>query len=264
MRSLPATLPALVARGLLDPQLAGLAWLLLERGVPVLVAGTDPGTAASLADALAAALPADRRPDGTAHAHDRLVHVGEVLGPTTPPGPLRSALGRTTGRSGLQALIDAPDLAGVLDVLGAPGAVRRRGLVPRRRPGGGAASRDRRRAAPGGAPTTCVRWSGTQAGHDRRQRPAVLASWDPGADRWEDFAWGIVPGPRRALPDAGPRVRGRARASFDGRRGACRGPRRRPGTASVTPRPALIPPRTAATPGRTNGPRSARLAATTA
>ena len=30
-------------------------------------------------------------------------------------------------------------------------------------------------------------------GHERRQRPAVLATWEPGGDRWEDFAWGIGP-----------------------------------------------------------------------
>ena len=30
-------------------------------------------------------------------------------------------------------------------------------------------------------------------GHPRRQRPAVLAAWEPGGDRWEDFAWGIGP-----------------------------------------------------------------------
>lgn len=31
------------------------------------------------------------------------------------------------------------------------------------------------------------------AGHVQRPGPAVLATWDPGADRFEDFAWGIAP-----------------------------------------------------------------------
>ncbi len=31
------------------------------------------------------------------------------------------------------------------------------------------------------------------AGHVQRLGPAVLATWDPATDRFEDFAWGIVP-----------------------------------------------------------------------
>jgi energy-coupling factor transporter ATP-binding protein EcfA2 len=31
------------------------------------------------------------------------------------------------------------------------------------------------------------------AGHVQRLGPAVLATWDPGTDTFEDFAWGIVP-----------------------------------------------------------------------
>ena len=31
------------------------------------------------------------------------------------------------------------------------------------------------------------------AGHVQRPGPAVLATWDPAEDRFEDFAWGIVP-----------------------------------------------------------------------
>lgn len=31
------------------------------------------------------------------------------------------------------------------------------------------------------------------AGHVQRPGPAVLATWDPAQDRFEDFAWGIVP-----------------------------------------------------------------------
>lgn len=31
------------------------------------------------------------------------------------------------------------------------------------------------------------------AGHVQRLGPAVLATWDPAADRFEDFAWGIAP-----------------------------------------------------------------------
>jgi hypothetical protein len=31
------------------------------------------------------------------------------------------------------------------------------------------------------------------AGHTQRLGPAVLSTWDPGADRHEDFSWGVVP-----------------------------------------------------------------------
>jgi hypothetical protein len=30
-------------------------------------------------------------------------------------------------------------------------------------------------------------------GHVQRLGPAVLATWDPGTDRFEHFAWGVVP-----------------------------------------------------------------------
>jgi hypothetical protein len=187
------TLPRLVAARLLDPPLAALAWLLLERGVPVLVAG-DPGSRAELLDALAGALPADRRADDAAGGGGggRLVRVAGTLAAGTPAGILRAALAATTGRSGLAALIDAPDLAGVLDVLARQGLTDDEAsflgvvLIAERRPEAG----DEPRVAAAHYLRPLVRDAG---GHERRQRPAVLATWEPRDDRWEDFAWGIGP-----------------------------------------------------------------------
>ena len=188
----PPTLPGLVAARLLDAPLAGLAWLLLERGIPVLVAG-DPAAGASLLVALVGALPADRRPDPTApHAAGRLVRVAGTLERATPPGVLRAALTATTGRSGLAALVDAPDLAAVLDVLA------RQGLTDDEASFLGVVLVIERRGGTGGEPRVTaahylrplVRDAG---GHERRQRPAILAMWEPGGDRWEEFAWGIGP-----------------------------------------------------------------------
>ncbi len=188
----PPTLPGLVVARLLDAPLAALAWLLAERGVPVLVAG-DGAAGAALLDALVEALPADRRPDPTASpSTGRLVRVAGLLERATPPGILRAALAVTTGRSGLAALVNEPDLAGVLDVLARQGITDDEAsflgvvLVVERR--GEAAGEPRVTAAHYLRPLML-----DAGGHPRRERPAILATWDSRDDRWEDFAWGIAP-----------------------------------------------------------------------
>jgi hypothetical protein len=186
------TLPGLVGAGLLDAALAALAWLLLERGVPILVAG-DGAAARPLLDALVEGLPADRRPDPIAPGSpSRLVRVAGVLGRDTAPGVLRATLGVATGRGGLVALVDAQDLEGVLDVLA------RQGLTDDEASFLGVVLVVERRPEAGGKPRVVaahyLRPLVLDAGgHPRRQRPAVLATWEPRDDRWEDFAWGIVP-----------------------------------------------------------------------
>jgi hypothetical protein len=190
----PPTLPGLVATRLLDPAVAALTWLLVERGVPILVAASDGTVGAELLDALVAALPEDRRPDATAPAAGgRLVRVAGTLTAATPPGLMRAALAVTTGRSGLAAVVEAADLAGVLDVLA------RQGLTDDERSFLGIVLViDRPGESSGGEPRVVaahylrpvMRDAG---GHPRRERPAVLATWDPRGDRWEDFAWGITP-----------------------------------------------------------------------
>ncbi len=198
----PSTLAGLVAAGLLDVPTAALAWILLERGVPALVAGREPAVVDALLDGLVAALPPERRPDPAGGAGgDRLVRVAGRLEVTTPPGILRAALAATSGRSGLAVAVAADDLAGVLAVL------RRQGLTDDEisfmgvvlvvgAPGGG----DPDGGEQGGAPRArlvaahylrpVVRDAG---GHLRRLAPAVLATWDPAGAAWEDFAWGIMP-----------------------------------------------------------------------
>jgi hypothetical protein len=188
-----ATLPSLVAGSVIDASTAALAWLMLERGVPALIAGPDRAVASSLLDALVEALPPVRRPDPVRGAGgDRLVRVAGCLEITTPPGILRAALAATSGRSGLALAIAAEDLAGVLAVL------RGQGLSDDEISFMGVVLVVDRCAEAGGEPRVTsahylrplVRDAG---GHPRRQRPAVLATWVPGDDRWEDFAWGIGP-----------------------------------------------------------------------
>ncbi|MDA8236652.1 MAG: hypothetical protein M0T75_02020 [Chloroflexi bacterium] len=197
----PVTLPGLVAARLLDAPLAALAWLLVDRGVPALVAGREPGPRDALVEALVAALPPHRRPGGAAPGHpnggpgvgtESLVRVAATLGPGSPPGLLRAALGATTGRSGLVATVEAGDLAGVLAALAREGLGDDEAsflgvvLVAEARPEVAGAAR----IVVAHYLRPLLRDAG---GHERRQRPAVLAAWIPGDDRWEDFSWGIAP-----------------------------------------------------------------------
>jgi hypothetical protein len=183
---------------MLDAQLAALAWLLLEDGVPVHVGGAGRDARDSVLDALVAALPDARRPDPAALPTERrLVRVTATLGPSMPPGPLRAALETTTGRSGLATTIEATDLAGVLAVLRAQGLaddeISFLGVVlllgPDRGPGdAGGGPIERVVAAHYLRPV--ARDAG---GHVQRLGPAVLATWDPGRAEYDHFAWGIYP-----------------------------------------------------------------------
>jgi hypothetical protein len=189
------TLADLVGARLLDAPLAALAWLLAERGIPVHVAGSPPGADVArdeLVEAIVGALPADRRPEPAAVRGERLVRVAGTLSLASPAGVVRAALAATTGRSGLATTVEADDLAGVLAVLARQGLtadeVAFLGCVLVVRTPPEVAGRPRVVAAHYLRPL--VRDAG---GHPRRLEPAVLAAWDPRGDRWEDFAWGIVP-----------------------------------------------------------------------
>ena len=193
-------LPRLVGARILDAPLAALAWLLLERGVPVIVAGREAAVADALLDALVSALPRDRRPDPVLGAGgDRVVRVAGRLEIGTPPGILRAALGATTGRSGLAVAVAADDLAGVLAVLRGQGLtddeVSFMGVVivlglGHAEPGEGAPS------GAGSARLVAAHYLRPVVldvgGHPRRLPPAVLATWDPAADAWDDYTWGIA------------------------------------------------------------------------
>ncbi len=183
-------LPRLVGARLLDAPLAALAWLLLERGVPVIVAGREAAVADALLDSLVSALPRDRRPDPVlGPGGDRVVRVAGRLEIGTPPGILRAALGATTGRSGLAAAVAADDLAGVLAVLRGQGLtddeISFMGVVLVL--GASGAGSARLVAAHYLRPVVL-----DVGGHPRRLPPAVLATWDPAVDAWDDYTWGIA------------------------------------------------------------------------
>jgi hypothetical protein len=191
-----------------DAELAALAWLLLEDGIPVLVVGLEEVARDELLDALAAALPASRRPNPAAPVGGgRLVRVPGTLATSTPPGSLRAALARTTARSGLAATIEGTDLAEALAVL------RRQGLSedeasflgtvlvlgpvadrpvadrPVAEPGAAMPGRDQRVVA-----AHYLRPVARDAGgHVQRLGPAVLATWDAEHGAYDHFEWGIYP-----------------------------------------------------------------------
>ena len=192
------SLARLVAAGVIDADLAALAWLLLEDGIPVLVVGMEVVARDELLDALVAAMPGTRRPDRAAPVGERrLVRVAGTLATSTPPGMLRAALGQTTGRSGLVATIEGTDLAEALAVL------RRQGisddeasflgtvlvLRPTAEPDAVMSGRDQRVVA-----AHYLRPVARDAGgHVQRLGPAVLATWDVDRGAYDHFGWGIYP-----------------------------------------------------------------------
>ena len=189
------TLPGLVAAEMLDAPLAGLAWLLLEDGIPVLVCAPGQDARDTLLEALVRALPAHRQPVQAAPLPGRLVRVAAPLALATPPGALRAALAATTGRSGLAATIEALDLAEVLGVL------RRQGLTDDEISFLGVVlvlgSEDEGAGPRGFARVVAAHYLRPVArdvgGHIQRLGPAVLATWDPRRRGYDHFAWGIYP-----------------------------------------------------------------------
>lgn len=179
----------LVAGGQIDASLAALAWLLLERGIPVLVAGRDAAARDDLLAALLDAMPEGRRPHPGHVAPGTVVVVGSVLaadpeGGGARMGGLRAALAATTARSGLVARVDADDLAGVIDVLERQGLtgdeISFLGVVL-------VVNETRVDAAHYLRPV--ARDAG---GHVRRLPPAVLAARNAGTGIAEDFSWGVA------------------------------------------------------------------------
>lgn len=197
----PVRIPSLlglVAAGVLDADLAALAWLLLDDGVPVLVVGIEDASRDELLDALVSALPAGRRPDpGAPLGAGRLVRVAGTLGISTPAGALRAALAGTTGRSGLASTIEGTDLADALAALRGEGLsedeISFLGVVLVLGPSPG--SRD---GVPGpGQRVVAAHYLRPVArdagGHVQRLGPAVLAAWDADHGAYDHFGWGIYP-----------------------------------------------------------------------
>jgi hypothetical protein len=165
----------LLRAGTVDAELAALLWLLLEGGVPLVVAGTEAAAARS---ALAAGLLS-------------LQPAREWVVLDADAQPLRSdrLVALLRGGVGVGVVVDAADLATVLQRLVAAGlpedGVRRLGVV----------AFDK--ATDKGARLSSVHYlrptERDGQGHVQRRPPAVLAAWDEVADAYEHYAWGITP-----------------------------------------------------------------------
>jgi hypothetical protein len=176
----PPSLVALVARGILDAELAALVWVLVEARVPLLVAA-PAGRVAAGGQLLAGII-------GSIHADEA---VAGLLGPLTAAGASSLVRGRRAG-----GVLEAESLSDVRSKLGSGplplsedqltflGCV----LVLAEPEAGKRGGRLRVTVA------HYVRPLARDAhGHSQRLDPAVLAAWDPRLERYEHFAWGVLP-----------------------------------------------------------------------
>jgi hypothetical protein len=176
----PPSLVALVARGVLDAELAALVWVLAEARVPLIVA-TPAGRAAAGGQLLAGII-------GSIHADESL---DGFPAPLTAAGASNLVRGRRAG-----GVVEADSLAAVRERLGSGplpltedqltflGCV----LVLSEPAVGKRGGRLRVSVA------HYVRPLARDAhGHSQRLDPAVLAAWDARLERYEHFAWGVLP-----------------------------------------------------------------------
>jgi hypothetical protein len=176
------SLVELVATGVLDAELAALAWLLVEAHVPVVVAAPE-GRATPGAQLLAGLL-ASIRPD---------VDVAALQAPMTAAGASSLIRGRRAG-----GVVEAGSLGEVRERLGTgplpltPDQLTFLGcvLVLGGSTGGSGGRRGRLRVMAAHYVRPLAR---DAHGHAQRLDPAVLATWDERLGRYEHFAWGVIP-----------------------------------------------------------------------
>ena len=184
MAQTPAAGPSLVeliSRGILDAELASLVWLLVEGRVPVVVA-----------------VPAGRLGPGSQ------LLLG-LLGSIQPDMDAES-LGAPLTAVGASSLVRGRRAGGVIEA-GSLGEVRQRlgsGPLPLNddqltflgcvlvlgEAAGGAGTRGRLRVTAAHYVRPLAR---DAHGHSQRLDPAVLATWDERLERYEHFAWGVLP-----------------------------------------------------------------------
>ena len=173
----PTTLATLVAERALDPELAALAWLLIEGGVPLVVGGSaSREQRAALAGAMLAVDP--RRP-------------WVLLDTDVDPPSLARLSTLLQGGLSVGLVLAARDLQETFDRLRAAplslpdDAVRRLGTV---------LVVDETTLGVRIAAAHYLRPTERDGqGHLQRRPPAVLATWDRESDAFEHFAWGITP-----------------------------------------------------------------------
>ena len=226
----PPAIAGLLARRTLDAELAALLWLLLEARVPLVVVGSPGDDRDRLLDALAGCLPEGVHTVDVAHDDDfdwlpEAVELGwrRERGSATAGDPGTDVAGGRRASSSDGVLV-ARGLAGPVGIAGTRARIVVRalslgyGLLATMDGNGlddvlnalhdpvvGTDPDERSRlgvvlalADDTGTPRVVaahyVRPVALDThGHVQRQPPAVLATWNPGADRWDHFAWGVVP-----------------------------------------------------------------------
>jgi hypothetical protein len=228
----PRSITELISLGALDGQLAATLWVLVEGGVPILVAGDGPGVGAStMLEALLALAPPDVQRielSGADEDFSWLPHAGELGWDRRPSArtagdessvenvrPERTLLvaselsdrlpsdtwgeqARIAVRAaalgyGLGATIRAASLEGVFVQLSRPPVSLTDDELSRL-----GVVIVMRRLGPGGSRRVAAAHyvrpvARDEHGHIQRLGPAVLSTWDQGRDRFEDFGWGIIP-----------------------------------------------------------------------
>ena len=215
----------LLRAGVLDAELAALLWLLVEARVPVVVAGGSGALTAEVRDALLALLPDDARPVRLAGEDEEFGWLPEATelgwrhervadGIAAAPHPDRGSTvliadlddrpaGGTWGaraRVAIRSLSVGYGMAATAvgdrleDVLGRLAAspvgatddeLTGLGVVLLVRPG----PSDLPRIVAAHYVRPVAR---DEHGHVQRMPPAVLATWNPTADRFDHFAWGLT------------------------------------------------------------------------
>ena len=191
----PPSLVDLIAKGVLDAELAALVWMLVEGRVPLVVAAPE-GRLAAGAQLLAGVI-------GSIHADEQLETLGSPLGPAGASSLVRGrraggvleaeSLEQVRARLGSGALPLTPDqltFLGCVLVLGEDAPPAGSGAAAASTPPTGRGRRSRLRVTVAHYVRPLAR---DAHGHSQRLDPAVLAAWDDRLGKYEHFAWGVLP-----------------------------------------------------------------------
>jgi len=193
----PPSIVELVRRGSLDAELAALVWLLVEGRIPIVLAAPDALVDSGAAGDILRGLLASLRPDLGLAAID--------AADLAKPLQARSARAVIHGESA-GGVARAPSLQGIHDTLGSEPPA---GLTEDELSFLGCvlvleadAPPPVTAADPTMAPSPTIRVTAAhyvrplhrdEHGHPQLLGPAVLATWDPGRQAFEHFAWGVLP-----------------------------------------------------------------------
>jgi hypothetical protein len=180
----PPSLVSLIAQGVVDAELAALIWVLVEARVPLVVAVPE-GRAAAGGQLLAGVI-------ASIHADE---NTETLQAPMTAAGASSLVRGRRAG-----GVLEADSLEAVRRRLGS-GALPLTddqltflGCVLVLGEGGGKAGGGKRGGRLRVTAAHYVRPLARDAhGHSQRLDPAVLAAWDDRLEKFEHFAWGVLP-----------------------------------------------------------------------